>query len=204
LISIISLTTRITQQYLRRAKSGRNYKYSKKNKKFEDLSHEEKLLIFYPKFSLANLVEIMREDELLKKKLYNVYARSQVKLTYCYIIWIWIFIFISFTTIIFNHGIMTIARTQPNYGFIPKKKIKNLKDNFIFPDNYLAYVFTIATLRIIYITYVTKFYNWKSIYYTKGILNKFVMLLTMLLGAIFDVYMSIRETIPLDFLFDPY
>ncbi len=124
LISIISLTTRITQQYLRRAKSGRNYKYSKKNKKFEDLSHEEKLLIFYPKFSLANLVEIMREDELLKKKLYNVYARSQVKLTYCYIIWIWIFIFISFTTIIFNHGIMTIARTQPNYGFIPKKKLK--------------------------------------------------------------------------------
>jgi hypothetical protein len=74
---------------------------------------------------------------------------------------------------------------------------------FRFPENYITYVFTIAGLRILYLTWVSRGYNWKTIYYTSGILNKLIMFITMFLGAAFDVYMSIRERIPLDIIFDP-
>jgi hypothetical protein len=98
---------------------------------------------------------------------------------------------------------MTIARTQPNYGIVPKSRLPLTEKAFRFPENYITYVFTIAGLRILYLTWVSRGYNWKTIYYTSGKLNKLIMFITMFLGAAFDVYMSIRERIPLDFLFDP-
>lgn len=58
-LNLFSLSIRVTKQYIRRLKSGRNFVYDKKIKKFEDLKEEEKNVIFYPKFSIVLINEFV-------------------------------------------------------------------------------------------------------------------------------------------------
>jgi hypothetical protein len=54
------MSTRLTQYYIRRAKSGKNHKFDKSLKKYESLTSTEKDLVFFPKLSNATTVEILK------------------------------------------------------------------------------------------------------------------------------------------------
>lgn len=63
----------MTKQYIRRIKSGRNYLYDKKIKRFEDLSEKEKDLIFYPKLSILLIHEFLKKKD--TEKIYSTRIR---------------------------------------------------------------------------------------------------------------------------------
>ena len=75
LINLFSLSLRVTKQYIRRIKSGRNFLYDKTIKRFEDLKEEEKNVIFYPKLSIVLVNEFVLRKE--TSKLYSTLIRCQ-------------------------------------------------------------------------------------------------------------------------------
>ena len=72
---ILNISIRLTQMYMRRIKQSKNYKYSKELRPFESLSHKEKMVIFFPKISLANVIEFLKPDKV--KKFYSYSHRCQ-------------------------------------------------------------------------------------------------------------------------------
>jgi hypothetical protein len=59
-LNIFNLSIRLTRHYIRRIKSGKNFLYDKKIKKFSILTDEEKKIIFYPNLSVLGLKEFLK------------------------------------------------------------------------------------------------------------------------------------------------
>ena len=59
LTGILNIATRVTQMYVRRVKTCKNYRYAKDLRPFETLSEEERFILFFPKFSLASPIEYL-------------------------------------------------------------------------------------------------------------------------------------------------
>ena len=74
--NLFSLSTHLTQYYIRRAKSPRNFIYDKELRPFERLSDEEKDLIFYPRMCQALLVEHLFPQRVAR--FYNARVRCQL------------------------------------------------------------------------------------------------------------------------------
>ena len=59
IMSLISIASRVTEYYIRRARSCRNHKYAKSLRTYESLSDTEKEWVFYPRFVIILLADIM-------------------------------------------------------------------------------------------------------------------------------------------------
>ena len=117
--SLVNLSTRITQSYIRRIKSPKNYLYSKEQIAFDTLTDQEKLVIFYPSVSIVNYLELINSKRI--SKLYKPRYRSHQKFQTKTVIWIWILNFVNLLVFVIGYGIVSQVYILPGFGFSDPK-----------------------------------------------------------------------------------
>ena len=201
LMAILNITTRITQMYIRRVRSQKNYKFSKDSKPFQSLTEEEKLVLFYPKYSVANTIEFV--DPARAAKVYNYRHKSQLSLKPTSVVWIWVITLLNLVSFYYTYSIASLFYVLPNMGFTPMSQLPKADYLLVYPYGYLSGIVFVNLVKFIYLMIHSRGYILKSVLNTPNILRKFINIIILFLGLQFDYSFLPREEPPFLFLLEP-
>ena len=187
-ISLVNVSTRLTQEYINRIRSSKNYKYAKDSKSFEELSEEEKLVIFSPRLSIMNIIELLNHKR--AEKLYSQRYVSSQNFRPATIIWIWTLSFVNVSAYSLGQGLISQAYVLPNYGFSDSQFSIGFPLTFVFQSTIIALV------RGTVVFSSSRGWTKRSIDEKKSWKQKSFYSLILISNLIFDYCYYMREEIP--------
>ena len=172
----------------------RNYVFDKTLRPYETLTEEEKDIIFYPKLSFYNMLEIFETKKI--SRFYNPHSRCQVKFSLVQIVQIWVIVFFNTSGFALNMGFTLIFNNLPNLGLISKDELNSSNKYLDYPFNVLSALIFYILLRLSFSLYFSKCHLFKLIRKLPTCRKKISLILQAFFAAYQDIQLFTREEIP--------